>query len=301
LLFSHISPTFLHYADTLYDPYLSYLKNYDDAADLLAQLRNKNKAFRFFLEWAEASDDLDLESFLIMPLQRLPRYNLLFTELVKDSTSSSPGHADVLECKNKMLQLTSRINLALKQKRNIEKLTEMCDIFDNLSIILPAPDRVLIKQGMVRRRDRKAKGLLRKNLKEFNLFLFTDILIYGRVRGRGRFTFKRSFPLWSVEVSKVDGETDVSTKSSATANDLRLKIPGTDDLAFAIDSAVELSEWISALNKAIATAKTLPHPDSFSLQTTKPQHNKKKSSSHSVSSTTPVIASSSSSLSDENV
>ena len=61
--------------------YTEYLRHYNLAAERLHKLAAKRKAFNMFLEDTKANvpdaRDLSLESYLIMPVQRIPRYRML--------------------------------------------------------------------------------------------------------------------------------------------------------------------------------------------------------------------------------
>jgi len=60
--------------------YTEYVTNFNVASNVLNELRQKNSAFANYLKRVEndpALNKLDLISFLIMPVQRIPRYNLL--------------------------------------------------------------------------------------------------------------------------------------------------------------------------------------------------------------------------------
>ena len=65
--------------------YNSYVMGFESAAALANALRKKNKDLAFFLDVCELVEKNTLESFLIMPVQRLPRYILLLTGLLKNT------------------------------------------------------------------------------------------------------------------------------------------------------------------------------------------------------------------------
>jgi len=90
VLTTAVGSTLLHYAP-LFRIYQSYLENYDDAVRVLTQLRKDKPDFDFFCKLQEKCEGLSLESFLIMPVQRLPRYLLLLSELIKRSQARTPS------------------------------------------------------------------------------------------------------------------------------------------------------------------------------------------------------------------
>jgi hypothetical protein len=64
-------------------PYLKlhtqYVNKHPSAIDLLLKLTRANARFRRFLDECLGKTGMDAESFLILPIQRLPRYELLLT------------------------------------------------------------------------------------------------------------------------------------------------------------------------------------------------------------------------------
>lgn len=74
--------------------YTTYICNYDDATKMVIHLKNTNKKFSEFLDdHLEAALGYTLESLLILPVQRLPRYPMLLKELIKHTPES---HHDYL-------------------------------------------------------------------------------------------------------------------------------------------------------------------------------------------------------------
>jgi hypothetical protein len=68
--------------------YTAYVNNYNDAMSLFYQLQAKNKAFQAFLMEKKMDSNLngqELPAFLIMPIQRLPRYVMLLEDLLRNT------------------------------------------------------------------------------------------------------------------------------------------------------------------------------------------------------------------------
>jgi len=66
--------------------YITYISNYPTVIDLVGYLRENNEKFQSLVETAERSEEfrgLKLESYLIMPVQRVPRYRLLLENVQK--------------------------------------------------------------------------------------------------------------------------------------------------------------------------------------------------------------------------
>ena len=64
--------------------YTQYVNGYDNAMATINRL-NKKKTFKKFLETKQREIGQSLMSYLIMPIQRIPRYVLLLKELIKNT------------------------------------------------------------------------------------------------------------------------------------------------------------------------------------------------------------------------
>eukprot|EP01051_Picozoa_sp_SAG22_P011905 SAG22_NODE_1186_length_5219_cov_345.307227_4_plen_103_part_00 len=70
------------------------MSNYNNALSTISKLRRKNADFRSYVEQAAADPEMgggDLETLLIRPIQRIPRYEMLLSELLKNTPD---GHSD---------------------------------------------------------------------------------------------------------------------------------------------------------------------------------------------------------------
>lgn len=77
--------------------YTTYVQNFSDATQTLGKLLAQKKYERFnaFVDQCRSDprcQDLSLESFLVMPVQRIPRYKLLLTELLKNTEESNKDY-----------------------------------------------------------------------------------------------------------------------------------------------------------------------------------------------------------------
>jgi hypothetical protein len=80
--------------------YTAYTNQYTTIATLLRGLRKENRELDHFLNTVKnkhpKSQGLSIESYLIQPVQRLPRYNLLLNELIKKTSEYHREYVIVL-------------------------------------------------------------------------------------------------------------------------------------------------------------------------------------------------------------
>jgi len=220
LLVEQIGTTLLHWAPQ-FRIFQSYLENYDDAIRRLQQLRKERSEFDFFCRVQERCEGLSLESFLIMPVQRLPRYLLLLQELIKrcedeekqnkpneskqtdvaegdeekdgddadageeasDEYPFSSSLRDMYLAKDKISLIASSINSSLHAKDRSLQVAAIQAKFerDTRYQDLVAPNRYLVRQGSMKKRYGKDSRHLSSST-HYHFFLFNDILVYADTR-----------------------------------------------------------------------------------------------------------------------
>jgi len=102
--------------------YSHYIRNYDRAAELLATLKKENETLQEFIKVQEAKPlmgNLTLESHLIMPVQRLPRYQLLLDTLLKYTPEEHVDHQNIIKALEKTKQVINTINQKKKDESNL--------------------------------------------------------------------------------------------------------------------------------------------------------------------------------------
>ena len=104
--------------------YASYANNYESAARLLAEYRKKKPRFEEFCLECEAdprSRGLALGSFIIMPVQRIPRYKMLLAELVKYS-EDIPDFPTLEDALQKVAEVALEINESIRRYEKQQEL-----------------------------------------------------------------------------------------------------------------------------------------------------------------------------------
>lgn len=109
-----VGAVFLTYLP-FFKSYTEYGKSYSKGIALLAELRTKRSELRKFLEQTAARLEtvlkLDLlDSLLIMPIQRLPRYTLLLQDLLDNTESSDPDRPLLQKAMEMSRDIAQRVN-----------------------------------------------------------------------------------------------------------------------------------------------------------------------------------------------
>lgn len=108
---------FFKYMD-FFKIYSQYLNNYDVAVETIKRLRATNPKFVAFLNDRHSQlHDMALESYLIMPVQRVPRYVLLLKELVRSTPPSDPKRAASEKALAKVEKIALYVNDSMKERQ----------------------------------------------------------------------------------------------------------------------------------------------------------------------------------------
>eukprot|EP01027_Heterolobosea_sp_BB2_P015925 GEZU01022734.1.p1 GENE.GEZU01022734.1~~GEZU01022734.1.p1 ORF type:complete len:266 (+),score=46.80 GEZU01022734.1:3-800(+) len=105
--------------------YTTYINNYNIANDTLLACEKKYTAFARFLAKRNALPEckgLNLQSFLIMPVQRIPRYVMLFQELIKNTPEDHIEYNTLNDCLVSIQGIASFVNETKRQHEGKEIL-----------------------------------------------------------------------------------------------------------------------------------------------------------------------------------
>jgi len=140
-----------------------------------------NSRFQSFLndvkQKLSKESTLDLMSYMIMPVQRVPRYVLLLKELSK---YTSPSHSEWQAIEDALLKIkdvTADINEAKRQMEHMTRLMEVQSRIQGEFGTLVVPHRRLIREGKLQEMtSTRLFGSLKPEPRVF--FLFSDILLW---------------------------------------------------------------------------------------------------------------------------
>ena len=220
LLLPFLGSTLLHYS-SYFRVYQSYLENYDDAIKALVALRRERDVLDVWLTWTEKCEGLSIDSLLIQPVQRLPRYLLLLQEIIKaedQRRASQPdassglfthypqGYADILTAREKISRIADAINSSLHDKETAAVVAHLQSLFEHDSHFVPfaTPTRVLVKQGLLRKINETRRNAVFGASSWYHFFLFNDLFLYAEERskmgGTVRYKLKNTVPLLDLTV-----------------------------------------------------------------------------------------------------
>ena len=149
-----------------------YVCHFESAAQRLVECRDKWPQFAEFLDKKAGSGVMPLDSLLIMPVQRIPRYKLLLEEIIKQKPDDDSDQAELQEALRKVKSQAEECNEATRRRENIMKLREIQSRFKGLELADPA--RRFIREGKLYR--------VRSRMEQpahCTFYLFDDALMYS--------------------------------------------------------------------------------------------------------------------------
>jgi hypothetical protein len=157
--------------------YTTYSNNYDQALQTLNKLAHEP----FFAELGISHRNI--ENIIITPIQRIPRYNLLLTELLANTKLEHVDQVDIVKSLAVVKDVADHVNKGVGIYKNVARLTEA-----GLAHLL-APHRTLVKDGTITvvkaSTEKKSKFGLgdRSELKKhsWHFLLFSDVLVFLNV------------------------------------------------------------------------------------------------------------------------
>jgi len=158
--------------------YSDYISNYENAQSTLI-ICSENKSFAKFLERV-SQDPIcggeSLMSYLIMPVQRIPRYEILLKELERNTPEDHPDYENLKIALSKIIDINEYINEKKKIAESSFKLLEITDVLVGQASKVIQPHRKYISDYLVLFSSNETK--LKKI--QGRIYIFNDAIMYTR-------------------------------------------------------------------------------------------------------------------------
>ncbi|PRP74427.1 hypothetical protein PROFUN_06556 [Planoprotostelium fungivorum] len=103
--------------------YITYCINYDSSLAKLEESKKRNSV-QNFLKSGE-KENPSLQTLLITPVQRLPRWVLLLRELLRKTPPEHPDFDDITEAQTKISEIVGQLNENVRKSETVKKLNEL--------------------------------------------------------------------------------------------------------------------------------------------------------------------------------
>ena len=219
--------------DKFIEIYFQFIKDYNGILDLFGSEFHGNQLLQSFLK-QKRMERKPLAQFLITPVQRVPRYILLLTDLRKNTEIDSDEYQDINDAVEMITDITREIN---ERKRKIENLSTMLQIQECLNGLrepIINDDREFIEQFI----------FIKKSIKHQRLFfLFNDILIVANEKWK----VKHILDIRSLDIKKY--EIKLSTKRRSQLPEFTLISSGAGSVEYVAKDKNDMNKFIKLIGK----------------------------------------------------
>eukprot|EP01088_Endostelium_zonatum_P019378 TRINITY_DN6656_c0_g1_i1.p1 TRINITY_DN6656_c0_g1~~TRINITY_DN6656_c0_g1_i1.p1 ORF type:complete len:921 (-),score=167.02 TRINITY_DN6656_c0_g1_i1:104-2866(-) len=128
--------------------YTEYISKYDRQVDLLQELEGKKQ----WKDWIKSKNaKKSLVNYLILPVQRIPRYEMLLSQLLKLTPDDHVDHADITKALTSIQELAIRADRKRSEDDNRKNIQEVQRSVNGapLHFSLLVSQRVLIREGIL--------------------------------------------------------------------------------------------------------------------------------------------------------
>eukprot|EP01117_Protostelium_nocturnum_P003411 TRINITY_DN1442_c0_g1_i1.p1 TRINITY_DN1442_c0_g1~~TRINITY_DN1442_c0_g1_i1.p1 ORF type:complete len:806 (+),score=343.01 TRINITY_DN1442_c0_g1_i1:243-2660(+) len=239
--------------------YSGFIQNFNHSLDTIHGIR-KNKAWeKFLVDVKLANPDLnrlDLPSLLIMPVQRVPRYNLLLKDLLKHTWKDHPDYKPLEEATERIDQVAALLN---DKKAEAESHTMIMQIQNSI-----IEDKVPFKLASEGRRY-TSHVLVNDKSNGYAIYVFNDCILFGQTekkiekkleKRKSAILTQESVSLPQIKVKETIPLDQVTMVASADGG-IDATIAGKKYLLFT-KAPPERTKFLNDLNK-VKTAYTKAH------------------------------------------
>jgi FYVE/RhoGEF/PH domain-containing protein 5/6 len=151
--------------------YTDYLNNYEQQVLLLTKLEKK-PAFMQYIKACKAK--MNLANYLILPVQRLPRYEILLEGLKRYTAEEHVDYPNIIAALDKVKELNQHVDKKKKDKDNRLTINEIQKAISGVPTLYVA-HRQFIREGLI-------DVLNGKKKEKLYVYLFTDFILLTKAK-----------------------------------------------------------------------------------------------------------------------
>ncbi|ODM97662.1 putative protein tag-52, partial [Orchesella cincta] len=244
-----VADAFLNYAPYL-KLYSTYASGFQQSHEILLKILGQNPQLRSLVKTKEENLNNTLQSYLITPIQRIPRYKLLLQQLISYVSSADredPTSKAIIDSIKRLDQVAQHMNEMIRQHENSCKLIEISTwIGKNYHGTLVEPGRYFIKSGSVLKVPSSTIQQSLTGNNQFYLILLSDQLLSCKIKSeigsKGCLQPTLVLPLKKCIASLIDIYAEVACEGEI--------------LKFTLMEPDDLQDWVTTINESSRALKT---------------------------------------------
>eukprot|EP01108_Squamamoeba_japonica_P007949 TRINITY_DN690_c0_g1_i3.p1 TRINITY_DN690_c0_g1~~TRINITY_DN690_c0_g1_i3.p1 ORF type:complete len:769 (-),score=240.15 TRINITY_DN690_c0_g1_i3:90-2396(-) len=231
-----IGPHFLQLNPSLVPHYSLFINNYNTAMATVDRLSLKKE----FKDWmagvmAKQTKQNMLSGLLIQPIQRIPRYILLLTDLIKHTTGPHSDYDSLCDALEAIKRSADEINESKRRVEDTEVVKVRCTQISGLGENLAVEGRYIVKEGRL--------GWQGKD--DYHIICMNDLMLITRRQGKNKYKLKEKVLLDSVQIIQIPD-------TAVNHNQFRV-CTSTREITFEADSAHTRIVWFNELKKEFSS------------------------------------------------
>lgn len=244
-----LGPILLEHLPKFTQTYGKYCAHYYSIQNELNRVLNKHSRFSRIRKNADESGALQgrtIGSYLISPIQRVPRYQMLIGELLKCTTTDHQDYDRLQEVLKVVMEVGKAINESVRVQENHE-LTMKLELTFDCSPLFSAQPRELLRYGeLMKLSSRKNSSSYVGDVNDLEsspirtFFLFEDMLAYARVKVGDKLTLRAR---WAINT-----HFEVIESSSSP---LQIIIKSAKSITLFFTDPDEKTNWLTDMQKCL--------------------------------------------------
>eukprot|EP01091_Cochliopodium_minus_P014051 TRINITY_DN4697_c0_g1_i1.p1 TRINITY_DN4697_c0_g1~~TRINITY_DN4697_c0_g1_i1.p1 ORF type:complete len:1230 (+),score=403.24 TRINITY_DN4697_c0_g1_i1:31-3720(+) len=243
---SEISDVFIQFSP-LFRMYKNYIANLPEALKILGDLKSRSEPFsKFLLSTINPSVRLTLDDYLIMPMQRIPRYVLLLQQLQKHTEKTDPSYPGISKSIDIFKEVADTLNSSVSENEKNNKMRsiylQIADYPKDILGNLIQPFRKFVREGELL--------WFNNDGQHFSIWiiLFNDIIMFC-IKGDHLLLFREQMNLLDTKITSL---TTVNTEDKENTKYLcRISSIGKSTFIIGSASENEKDDWYKAIHGLI--------------------------------------------------
>eukprot|EP01133_Synstelium_polycarpum_P002438 gene2438-2771_t len=213
------------------DMYSIYVNNYNNVMRALDECKKDEHFVDFLAEAREARcKGIDILAYLIMPIQRMPRYVMLLEDLLKHTPTDHFDYDPIANATRVLKKATVLLN---ERKRESENKTTIQDVY--MRLVPPVTDILVPGNAVI------VQSKLKQDGDKYHFMLFQTGLLKATKDGH-ELHVKAYLPIKDISVTVIQ-----DAPSLKIVNALQIKVDDTLFLLFAKTPAIR-QEWVDGIS-----------------------------------------------------
>eukprot|EP01132_Coremiostelium_polycephalum_P009091 gene9091-11142_t len=222
--------------------YVEYVNNFDNGTPVVKQLIESPQGSSFFAQQKTKSrSTTDINSLLIMPVQRMPRYELLLKEILKHTQEDHVEYKNIKSAFESIRNINQYIN---ERKKNVDSRSKLLELQKEIK---NAPELIESYRYFVRDGPCVISSTKKNESGSFQLFFFNDMIL--ATKKTGLFSLHKYEYIYTINLTNRVDVKDIESHDSV----IRIVLGSLDSIDVVIytisfSSKKEKDAWLSDLN-----------------------------------------------------